>query len=809
MWRFGAILVISGVFVWVLNHPLKIGSTQLPALGKFLSPSEGFWQNAKADHDAFLAVESSHLKGEVNVVFDDRAVPHIFAEHNEDLYFAQGFVTARDRLWQMDIASRSSAGRISEILGPNLLDYDKMQRNLGFTSAAERTLERWEEDSTAIRIYRAYANGISAYIKTLKPREYPLEFKLLGYAPEEWNTFKCALFLKSMAWTLCGHNYDLEFTNLKNWLGPEQFAHLFPEYNPKQDPIIPPGTDWAFDPVSFDATPPVESYGIRNGKRPWERMDDLDPGNEIGSNNWALAGSRTASGKPLLCNDPHLKLSLPSIWYEIHLNDNTQNCRGVSFPGMPGIMIGFSQRIAWGATNVGHDVLDWYEIDWVDEEQTRYRVNGEVLEVDLRIEDFSPRDGDLVQDTVKYTIWGPVIKSGAYEGLAMRWLAHDKPDGLDGTVFININKSQNLEDFLAALDEYHTPSQNFVYADVDGNIALRIGGAFPYRVTGAGRLIADGSSGLSTIAGRIPPGHNPVTINPERGFVSSANQKTTDAAYPYYYTGGHYFEDYRGRTLNNLLTDLNDATVSDMYDLQHNNYSLKAEEMLPILLATLDSVELDEEEAKVRTALESWDYNYELLAVEPTFFEIWTDAFDSLTWDEFAVMEDSMEIEYPESWRTTELALSEPDTGVFDIESTTDKVESLTDIGYMSFKLTVATISEYSPDDLRWGHYRTTNIQHLANIPGLNEQINAPGHGDALNATGRRNGPSWRMVVDLSEPVTGFVVYPGGQSGNPGSPQYDNMIDGWMNRQYAEVRCNTSPAEIESVSVVEFKPRNR
>jgi penicillin amidase len=273
----------------------------------------------------------------------------------------------------------------------------------------------------------------------LHPRDYRLEFKLLNYKPERWTPLHSALIAKSMSTTLGSKNEDLEATNTLAWLGEEAFDRLFPERFPAQRPVIPPGTVWDFEPVqpeqpeADEPEPALEMMGVL----PYPEREALPSG--IGSNNWVLSGSRTASGYPILANDPHLQLTLPSIWYEIQLHLPEFNAYGVSLPGIPGMLIGFNEDVAWGVTNVGQDVLDWYRIDWADRPQRTYRVDGDLLQAEPVVEVIRVRGQEAVTDTVLYTEFGPIVyshpDSPAYD-LAMRWIAHDRPQSSEIGTFV-------------------------------------------------------------------------------------------------------------------------------------------------------------------------------------------------------------------------------------------------------------------------------------------------------------------------------------------------------------------------------------
>ncbi|MDX1408846.1 MAG: penicillin acylase family protein, partial [Saprospiraceae bacterium] len=398
---------------------------------------------------------------------------------------------------------------------------------------------------------------------------------------------------------------------------------------------------------------------------------------------------------------------------------------------------------------------------------------------------------------------------GPYHDLAMRWLAHDESKNPELAVFTQINTATNLDEFLAALDQFQTPAQNFAYADRAGNIALRIGGQLPLRAEGHGKFVLDGARSANGWPGFIPPRHNPVVINPERGFVASANQRSTDTDYPYFYVGGRYFEDYRGRILNEKLQQMRNITVSDMQALQLDCESLKAREFLPHLLGVLDQASLGGPALAVYDTLANWDYRYRASSLAPVYWEELYGNFYELVWDEFDAIPDSVAIVRPESWRTIDLAINQPASEVFDRVATPAK-EQFDDIVRLAFGQAVDSI-EALPDDLtNWGHYRLVTIRHLANVAPFNVTIDrAPGDGDALNATGSGSGPSWRMVVHLTDPIEAWVVYPGGQSGNPGSAHYDEMIGAWTAGTYYQAQFATSPEDLETSRAFTLQSRSR
>ncbi|RMG87266.1 MAG: penicillin acylase family protein [Bacteroidetes bacterium] len=781
-------LALTVSLAWVCNNQLVLESmpNAVPPLGKLLNPFTGFWQNAESPYSfPEASIDAKELIAPVMVRYDEKMVPHIFAHNMEDALFVQGYVTAQNRLWQMDFSARFGSGRLSEVLGAKALDIDRLQRRKGMLLAAENTVREWEKNKADIAFLDAFTAGVNAYIATLRPKDYPLEFKLLDYKPEPWSRLHAALILKNMSQTLCGRENDLEATNTLQLFGRETFDFLFPEYNPKEKPVIPAGTPWEFDPVPITDNPPVEESIGFLPHTPLEKPDK-----SLGSNNWAVAGSKTASGNPILCSDPHLRLTLPSVWYEMQIHTPEMNAYGVTLPGLPGIIIGFNENIAWGQTNVAWDVLDWYQIKWTDETKEKYWLDGEEKAVQKVVNVFKVRgQEEPVRDTVKMTVWGPVVYEDANHpshDLAMRWLAHDQSSPEELSVFRDLNTGKNYDDYSDALLKYVAPAQNYAFAAKDGDIALKVDGRFPLKTKEQGRFVQDGSRSANAWHGFIPMTHVPQVKNPPRGFVASANQRSTDQTYPYYYNGG--FADYRGRYIVRRLSEMDSITVEDMMALQTDSYSLFAEENLPLLLERLDTADLGFIQKQALKKLRAWDYTFRGDDITPVLFTEWWDAFYHNTWDEMAAVQDSMPVLYPEYWRVTDLLDTLPNAVFFDIQAT-PKVENAGDIVTQSFVQVCDSLElKLTDPTYNWAKHKATIVSHLGRIPAFSSDIlQIGGYRYAPNAISQFNGPSWRMVVELGDEVKAWGVYPGGQSGNPGSPYYDSMLEKWANGAYYEL----------------------
>lgn len=781
--KFFISLLATLALTYMLNNPIPLDIT-VPPLGKVLNPFTGFWQNAESVNDNRGDEFQSKLglSAPVEVIFDDKLVPHIFAQNLNDAALVQGYIEAKYRLWQMDFSTRASSGRLSEVIGAKAIEFDKLKRRRGMVYAAENSINTWKKTPKEYALIEAYAKGVNTYINSLSPKDYPIEYKILDYKPEQWTPLKSAIFMKAMASTLASREVDLESTNALATFGKETFDVLFPERNAKESPIIPTTVNWDFKAPTMQSMSIDSTIGAIFHK-PYEKPEAF-----LGSNNWAVSGSKTASGNPILCNDPHLNLTLPAIWYEIQIHTPTTNVYGVSLPGVPGVVIGFNEDIAWGFTNVGQDISDWYKIKWADDKKLTYHLDGKVVNANLVTETIKVKGQADVIDTVRYTHWGPVVyeNDDPYQDLALKWVVHEGK-GNEVASSLGLTAAKNFNDYYNSLREFHTPAQNIVFASREGDIALKVQGKFPIKANQQGRFVQDGSSSANDWKGFIPHDQTPIVKNPERGFVSSANQFSTDESYPYYYSGG--FEDYRGRILNRELDKMENITLDDMKALHANNYSIKAEEALPLLLNFMEGVELDDKEKGYIDILKKWDFNYDKEDVAPIIFNQWYREFYKNTWDEiYALEKEDFPMLFPESWRMIELMKTAPDFEFFDNKTTTDLKETAKDIALMSFKAMAENIKD--KELTSWEKDRNIHFQHLiSDLQGFrSDYVSTGGYGDVLNALNTRGksafGPSWRMIVELDDEVKAYGVYPAGQSGNPGSPYYDSMIDTWAKGDY-------------------------
>ena len=787
--------VIVIVFVFILDT--SFGST--PPIGRFLSPTHGFWQNTKADDRINFSYEIKCPSGNVaTIVVDSIKIPHIFADDEEDLYYAQGYVEAQLRLWQMEFQTLYASGRLSEIVGEKALNLDRFNRRIGIARAAKISVEAMSEDEEILKIVNAFSNGVNAYIENLSYKDLPVEYKLLGYKPEKWSPYKSALLMKYMAFDLTYRNLDVEHTNALKLFGEEMFKTLYPEFPMPEDPIIPVGTKWNFKNIDSFKTLTTAQLKAELYKNP---IADFQPQKNLGSNNWAVSGSKTSSGKPILCNDPHLGLNLPSIWLAMQLQTKNMNVMGVTIPGAPGIVIGFNDSISWGVTNASRDVINTYAVEYKDNYKRAYKLGGQFTDFTYQVDTIKIKGQKPFIDSVRMTVAGSIVYDESFgenndrKHLAIYWRATEPSNEL--MTFYKLNHAKDHQDYLNALTSFGCPGQNFVYADVNNNIAIKEQGHFMMRTsTKDGRFIEPlADINLNKLKSSIPNNQNPYILNPSRGFVSSANQKPVDGNYPYS-TSGEY-ENYRNRVINSELTSMKNIKVKDMMALQGNNLSLLAKELLPVMLANLDTTKFkDSTSLDILKTFSKWDYFANYNYSSPSYFYKWFEIIEELTWDEFKSEKYSLEI--PETYVLANLIITHPNFELFDIEATT-KIETAKDIINMAFAETVKFFKDFydKNETTRWQVYKNTSITHLAKIKAFSlEQIPIGGYKHIVNATAQNAGASWRMIVDFAGgKPTAYGIYPGGQSGSPASKFYNNMVPVWANNEYYPLSFYLSKSE--------------
>ena len=784
--------IVTVVLVFVLNTPLPVAGTKTPCLGAFLSPQTGFWQNAEpADQNFNSTLHFTNLSAKVDVFLDDRLVPHIYAETENDAYFAQGYLHAKYRLWQMEFQTHAAAGRLSEIMGAksgstDFVKIDRFFRRLGMVYAAEQSLKKLEADPITKNETDAYTAGVNAFISQLTPNQLPLEYKLLSYQPEKWTNLKTQLFLKYMSFTLAGGDKDFEMTNAKKVFSADDIEKLYPVTQDSLDPIIPKGS--LFAPPSILVTKPANADSVYfHATAITETPLIIQPNRHNGSNNWVVAGSKTKSGAPILCNDPHLGLHLPSLWFEMQISAPGINTYGVSFPGAPSIIIGFNDSCAWGVTSAARDVKDYYEITFRDSSMEEYLFNHQWKKATFRKEIIKVKGEPDVVEKIAMTVFGPVmfdkhypniLKDGKY--YALRWKAHDESNEL--LTFNKLNKANNYFDFIKAITTFQTPGQNFIFAAKSGDIAIRQQGQFPAKWRRQGDFLMPGIDSSFLWQGFIPSKENPTAFNPTQGFLSSANQLATDETYPYYLGGNA--DIYRARSINRSLENLSNITIADMKRLQTDNFNVFAEMARPVLLKYLDESKLNSLQQVYLNKLKSWNLRNDPNEQGPTIFDSWwNDLEQSVFSDEF--QQSHLPLPWPAESTLLEAILKDSSFKFID-NIKTPEVETIYNVVTQSFLQTCQHLIIIEKENgLAWGKYKDTGVRHLLKLPALSRlHLPVGGGTNIINAATGDHGPSWRMIVELTGKTQAFGVYPGGQSGNPGSKYYDTFINTWASGQY-------------------------
>jgi len=790
-------LIVTIGLVLILNTQLPVGGSKTPRLGYFLSPQHGFWQNAEPVNANYNDdIKLVGLENKVEVYIDDRLVPHIYAEKENDAYYVQGYLHAKFRLWQMEFQTHVAAGRLSEIVGKERIKTDQFFRRLGMVYGAERTQDYVEKNNPEMKdAIDAYAKGVNAYISSLKPEQIPFEYKLLDYKPEKWTSKKTYLFQMFMSYDLTGRgaSTDLQMSNAKNYFEYKDFDQLFTNTKDSLDPIIPKGTVFT-KPLIIPKIPnDVDTAYLNNMGGSSMVNAPFIPNKNNGSNNWAVDGSKTNSGRPILSNDPHLGLNLPSLWYELQITTPTHSTYGASFPGSPAVIIGFNDSIAWGVTNAGRDVLDYYDMKFKDSSKQEYWYNGEWKKATTRDELIKVRDSADQVEHIAMTVYGPVMYDNTYKNnstegkyLALRWTAHDPSSGL--LPFYLLNRAHNYDDYLTAISHWNNTGQNFVFASKTGDIALKQQAAFVARWKRQGDFVMPGTDSSYAWQGMIPTEENPMIKNPARGFVSSANQESTDSTYPYYLGAGSNFPIYRGIIINRKLAAMSNISPEDMQKLQMNNYNVFAEMARPVLMKYINQITLNADSKKYIEILNSWNLSSDIDEKGATVFNaIWDSVEAAIYKDEFAKSKSN--IGWPDDNVLLEALLKDGAYSFADNINTTNKIETVADAVTEGLKTAIEKLGALDKEDkLSWGKFKDTKVLHLLKIATLS-RLHLPigGGRHIINATTDNHGPSWRMIVHLTDEIEAYCVYPGGQNGNPGSKYYDSFIDSWASGKYYRV----------------------
>ncbi|MEO8576642.1 MAG: penicillin acylase family protein [Gemmatimonadales bacterium] len=787
----------------------------VPPLGPILDPANGAWASAAATN--FPARQFAKIPGlhdSVKVLFDDRGVPHIFASSELDAYRAMGYVHARDRLFQMEAQTRASTGRLTEWAGKRALEVDKESRAIGLAWGAERKLASYDKTSLGYKALEAYSDGVNAWISHMHPRDLPIEYRLLNARPIRWEPLNSMHFLSRMSLTLAMNDATMRRLRAQSLVGKAAADALFPVNSPIQQPIQPnaspkPRFDFAELPPPG---PPDKSVAQSVDAR--ERLlaalnlgKNSETRDAIGSNNWAVAPSRTAGGHAILAGDPHLDLTLPSVWYEAHIVvPGKVDAAGVGFPGMPMVVIGFNRDVAWTFTNTGSDVNDFYA-ESVDDKShpSKYRVDGQWRPLEKRVEKYlDQKGGTIATDTLYFTHRGPMRREGG-QWLSMRWTAYEKSREPDN--YISLATSRSAEEWLEKMRDYVAPTQNGLVADRSGTIAIRSSGAYPIRPgDGRGDIIRDGSTSASDWLGVLPLEKYPSSKNPPQGFLASANQQPVDPLQNPSYMGSDWYSPWRAMRINKLLAENSRITPNDMRLFQTDPGSARADAFVPMFLAAVARADsAGNSDADLREAarlLGQWDRRYVRTNHRAILFETAMRELNRHTWDELIDAKDSTaNADLPEEQALLEL-MSLPASEWWD-DRRTPVHEDRDALVTQSLKTAYAKLKaeKGAPDSTGWlwSNNRHANIRHLLRLEPFSAlDISVQGGPNTLSPSGGQGtqGSSWRMVVELGPEVRAWSIYPGGQSGAPASRRYTDRLSRWTLGELDEVLFPRTPADL-------------
>lgn len=774
------------------------------------------------------AIAIPSIKSEVTIKRDQWGIPHIYASNSHDLFMAQGYIHAQDRFWQMDFWRHIGSGRLAEMFGASQVDTDKYLRTMGWARVAQQEIQQMDTEIKAN--FQAYADGVNAYLQQHQGSALSLEYTVLkllnpGYKPEPWQILHSLTWGKVMAYDL-GRNFlsEIERTILLKTLTSAEVEELFPPY-PQNLPVILPDTGkQALEKTQLIASAIEEVNEIapilQSLNAPIKALEKLigHTGVGIGSNNWVISGQRTATGKPILANDPHLAVQMPSIWYEVALHcikktaDCPYNVSGFSFAGMLGVIIGHSDRIAWGVTNTQGDTMDLYIEKINPNNPNQYEVNGKWVDMQLVPETITVAGSMPTLQTVRYTRHGPILSDVAPNlkqfhqksvenlpknyAVALRWTALE-PSQLALSI-PQINRAQNWQDFRAAASKFDIAAQNLVYADIEGNIGYQMPGKFPIRAQGNGRYPVPGWMDEYEWQGYIDFEKLPQSFNPSTGYIVTANNLVA-SEYPYVITTDWVY-GYRAKRIVDMIVQKNQyISLKDVQQIQGDNFNLNAQNILPTLRKiSFNSPRLQ----NAQKLLQNWNLQLETKSSAAALFEVF---WKHLLADTF---HDQLPKEYfPDGgdrwYAVIQNIIQQPDSNWWDNRQT-NEVENRDQIFRQAFTEAVDELERLqgkNPQSWNWGKLHTITFRNatlgksgVAPIEALFNRgsFTTAGNGETVNANRWRANqsfevtdiPSLRMIVDLENLDNSIAIHAPGQSGHAFHPHYTDMINPWRKLQY-------------------------
>jgi penicillin G amidase len=731
------------------------------------------------------------LRGRVEILRDRWGVPHVFADSDDDAYFALGWATAQDRLFQLELNRRLATGRLAEIFGARALKADRLFRTMDFAGPARRMLARARPEARGAA--DAYARGINAWVAHLRGR-LPPEFALLriGFEPARPEDFTGILGF--MAWNLnLSWDFDPLFERLVDKVGEERALELFP-YDFGGSPSVYPAQD----------RPLGLKLSLLDGSSDLRDLVSFGP-SLSGSNNWVVGPSKSATGKPILCNDPHLAHALPGIWYEAQLKTPALDVAGVTIPGFPLVVIGHNRDVAWGMTNLMLDGGDFFVEKLDPSHPTRVMSRGDWTRILTRTETIKVRGEPDVSVTVRTTPHGPIVSDlipGETRALAYCWNYQSAPDGGEIDALYGLDRARDWDEFRAAARLFGAVAQNVAYADRAGHIGLQAVGAIPrFRGRQDGLRFRKGWDGSADWDGFVPFDEHPFAFDPPRGWLASANNPTVPSPAPYYISSQWEPVD-RYTRIQELLESKARLSVEDMQRMQSDTVVVTARELLPLVLSAFDA--RPSSDAALRAAvdvLRGWNGDMRADSPAAALFAVF---YRRLFYEIFDELGDDLAHAYRGKSNISAIMMRAVLSGGHDRwfdRMDTPVVEGRDDVLRATLAESVAELSRRlggDPRTWRWDRLHTLELEHPLGrasrllalyfdrgpypVPGANQSVNKMEYDD--DSFRVLHGASMRQITDLARPERALCVLPGGESGIPSSPHYADLTPLWLKGEY-------------------------
>jgi penicillin G amidase len=751
------------------------------------------------------------LGAEVDVFFDERGMPHIYAGTEADLYFATGYLMGRERLWQMDLIRRATRGRLSEIFGSDFVETDLFLRSLCMTEKSKMILGNAMPD--IIQALENYCRGVNLYISEAG-KKLPPEFRILGYKPDPWSIEDVANIIGYMGWDLASSSLSEDIFNYRLYarLGQEGVEKIVPDWKASSEFVFP----------QFSLTEKLlaEAQAFVSSS---DKLASLGIFAFSGSNNWAVSGSGTTTGKPILSNDMHLGLSSPGIWMQMHqVVPGKLNVTGVAVPGQPFIVSGHNEAIAWGMTNLMVDDIDLFKEATDSSNPGRYMFNGNWMEMEIRKEIIKVKGGDEVERTIKFTHHGPVISDMRNINdavLSMRWSGYDLSDELY-TVY-RLNRASSWSEFRDAISRFRSISQNFVYADTAGNIGLHTGGGIPVR-KGHGTIIRDGSTDEYDWKGYVPFEQLPFVFNPEEGYVASANNKTVSDDYPYYIATS-FAMPYRISRIRDMIGSAEVLGIDDFKTMVTDQKSFYPIYLVPVLMSAYSGIGgPDKSVQRAYELLKEWDSVMDPDEEAPAIFEFFRIALaEELLSDELGDLFGSLPAVYRDYY-IYRIIMTGPDRWVDRRE--TAEFETLDEILRSAFGKAVLNlenhVAENSLSSAKWGDIHQFRLEHplgsvklLDKVFGFNSQSYRAGgsyHTVCPFSYGPdfvvNHGASQRHIYNTGDWDDSWSVIPTGNSGVPGTPYYMSQTETYLAGRFYQDHFSAEAVKLNAKQILKLRP---